>query len=223
MMQSPHVEATEVAAVIAQLLQLGFFSGSSRAEQLREVHELACSATKLRLPEFTVSSLSLDTWPHLEGFKAAEVKVLLLWLESLLQGFFLHTADEVVQLMTEATEGLCDFVRSQDLGGNVLSAGEVETASAGLIAFQQSYLKLANYPGLVGFKLRPKFHSLSHLLILIQQTHWNSKGWACWMDEDFMARLRTLVQCVKAKGVPTARHVLKRYAFGRCELARHCR
>ncbi len=95
-------------------------------------------------------------------------------------------------------------------------------AAAALRAFQLQYVEVASAATDRNeslWKLRPKFHVMAHLAMFMEETRLNPRFWACWMDEDFMAKCRGLCQRVRARGLSVARHALQRYIWARAELA----
>ena len=62
-------------------------------------------------------------------------------------------------------------------------------------AFEEGYHDLAREAcdrGVQLWRTRPKFHSLGHMVLAIEQTSLNPRFWAVWMDEDLQGKLRNV-------------------------------
>ncbi len=108
-----------------------------------------------------------------------------------------------------------------DTAGEVMQDEEVERCGQSLQAYQEAYAALAGAAEAAGellWKLRPKFHALSHMTLFMEVTHLNPRFWACWMDEDFMGKCRQMCQRTKARGDVVSRAALVRYLWARAEM-----
>ena len=67
------------------------------------------------------------------------------------------------------------------------------------------------------WRVRPKYHLFVHLLDYIEDTGLNPRYWACWMDEDFMGKMRKVCQSIQAGPQRVAFSSLEKWLWGKGE------
>ncbi len=210
-----------VASCLVVLCLRGFYGPGNISEQLRKCHREAVrfAAGRMVIPDFTRASMKLEeagNYPEIGG-KASLAKLLLRFAASEAELFAIaHPESEEARLCHAATHSLQDAVETMDKNGEVFDAAAVEQCASSLDAYQKAYMDLVDGARTAEealWKLRPKFHMVGHISLFVRDTSWNPRFWACWMDEDFMAKCRSLCQRVRYRGTTVSRHALQRYIW----------
>ena len=211
-----------VGSVLMVLVQREWYGTGSLATKLERAHACAVEWAKGRmfLPDWTPANMGLglshQAFPEMAG-KAAVIKFLVGFFAS--EAYLFRIANpESAEAgdLASVTFGLAEYARVTDGCGEVMEEEAVEKAVQAARTFQQSYTALRHASiekDLNLFKIRPKFHTWEHQILLMLWTHWNPKCWSCWMDEDFMGKLRGIVSKTRARGKATISSSLKRYMW----------
>jgi hypothetical protein len=144
-------------------------------------------------------------FPTLRAHRGWDVKSTLIWL-----GHFTKALDNE---MSWALQAICKCIEILDKGGMVLTAREHEALHAWGTLFIQCYLELSTQALAKGkrlWKIRPKFHSLSHLLL--PESFLNGRWVSCFGPEDFIGRMCKL--CRRCHADIQHTRVVQRYAAG---------
>ncbi len=200
----------------------GHYGDGRLATQLATCHKHAAAFARglMVIPEFTRAAFNqlLHDYPVFEG-KASLIKLLLQFALQEAELFVLaHCSAEASEASQVAhmVAALQEAITAMDHGGEVLQASEAQDVCDGLRNYQKEYSNLASKAterGELLWKLRPKFHVVSHLADFVSCTRLTPKFWSCWMDEDFMAKCRQLCQRVRARGITVSRNALQRYIW----------
>ncbi len=218
-----------VGSCLVFLARRGFYGAGRVEDRLARCHEHAVAFAKaagggVLVPEFTKATLNCETisdFPEMEG-KGSLVKLLLGFVCEESRLFAVANGGAEAVAVAKMTSQLQKAINIMDRSAVIMDEAAVAAAARCLRTYQSEYVKLASAAADAHenlWKLRPKFHVLAHLSMFMEETHLNPRFWACWMDEDFMAKCRNLCQRVRARGVAVARNAMQRYVWARAELA----
>jgi hypothetical protein len=142
--------------------------------------------------------------------KASHMKVLLRWLALITSQIMLNPQSfgetlpgDYLELRASCMYHLVFMLCLFDANGLVLTANVVEQISVAGDLFLLSYQALAahNLERQVAlYRVRPKTHYLCHLIEFVQRYKLNPRFVNCFMDEDFMGRVKRIIKgCYKPK------------------------
>ena len=190
-----------------------------KARMLRasaEVKAWANANCKLRLPSrwrFTKTRLGLkqNKFVHYHG-KGFHVSVLLSFLNAFLEDKPLETE---LKMLVWSGDTLMSFLHNQRKDGLLLTEHGARQVLV-LGEYHMNQLLLANrkfraWPTYKLFNVRPKFHSMSHILEFSQSRR-NPVAQSCWMEEDWIRTVANLAK--KTHQRKTQLSTLQRYAAG---------
>ncbi len=218
------VGADLVAAVLVKLCQWGWYGGGNLRWQLLRCCSEARRRCQSPLPDFTPELLNVEsdlTEPFMRT-KAAIVKELLQFVSAEAELFWIASGGWEAGLVLQAAEGLAGFVRQLDMAPWIMDPGVIAASYCSLQRYQQAHAQLqvasAGAADAVQWKVRPKYHVLEHIAATMRETRVNPRFWACWMDEDFMAKIRGICERTRAGGAAVCKRALTRYALARAEM-----
>ena len=183
------------------LVRMRFFANSAvEATQLRQAHvclRAFCRRKRVKCDVGAFDPLGLGfgkrSFPYLDA-KAATLKVIVCWL-----AHELYTAsivgDDDVKRAAALFHALSEFIQVLSLAQAVMSRSEADRAVLHGTRYLVIYKDLAVRAYLKNqalWKLRPKTHYLHHIIIKIGQTKFNPRYWSCFMDEDYMGKIKVL-------------------------------
>ena len=194
----------------------GFFQGPTQAIRLRDA--TARLDAYCRLHQYTLSMRRLTTkslqftkgYPELRA-KGYDAFVILRWLVWEIQ----TNRPPGLDLMCTCLWSLDSFLSVSTNAGKFFSEGEVQHLQAVGMIYLKSYLYLAGQALQRNrrlYRVRPKFHLMSHVILDIPASRTNFTQHSTWLDEDFNKH----VVAIKAKThrrQATAR-TLKRWLLG---------
>ena len=175
---------------------------------------------KTFVPEWTRGAVglgdNLEHFPHMAG-KAALLKDLVDFVEAEVQLYWIAWPEDTqVCHILRCCWGIAEYGRLTRRGGEVLEETKASAVVAAGKAFLQSFSWLADHAkasGMQRWKVRPKMHMFAHQLMMVEMTGWNPKAWSCWMDEDFMGRLKKVVTRTRSRSMSTVSSSLTRYIW----------
>ena len=200
--------ADAAASALVLLIQIGWWANNVEEALEKASDDFAawCRAHEIDPPGKSFSRNNLgwrsnNEFPCL-GWKAAEVKLVISWVASILPDAGI-TGSVEVQMAGACLWGAADLIFVLDHAGMFLSTYEIDRATKAGWTFLRSYVCLVDYTikhHLVRWNLRPKLHYLAHQ-VLDLQTGLNPFFFSCFNDEDYMGRMSHLAAAVHARVV----------------------
>ena len=144
--------------------------------------------------------------------KAAHVKIIVRFLADFTYHRTTSACGEHAKVRATMLWALSDFLHTLDTSPQFMSLEQVERAARSAQTWQSCYQwlsaeALANAAPL--WKMRPKAHYIAHQLVDMQATRENPRHQMCFVDEDFLGKVKRLAsKCGKAT---VTRRALQRY------------
>lgn len=210
------------ASVIAELLENGSFRvfGATPDLQLKGLSlwlRKWCKKHRISIPprNFTQASIGRDSaraYPCLDsGFKAAHVKIILFFLVHVTQKFC--DGSYYSRTRTTCIWACANWLYVLDRAGLWLTDEEQANAYryGRLFLLSYQYLASANLlQGVCNYKIRPKSHSIQHVIDRHLSSKENPRFHNCFMDEDFMGKIARLCRHCHGGDTMTTR-AMQRY------------
>jgi len=229
-------QGTDVTAgTILYLCHRGFYGDGPLEKQLENCHGAMMTVKgKMGLPTFlpmfTRERLGLEkksAFPALAG-KAALIKEMVFVVAHEAELYHIaQWSDPEAKTLAAMTGALASHVHVMDLSEEVMTDAQKQQYLRTGQVFLECYIDLAHHAVDRGERLwrtRPKFHSLMHTLAFVEATGLNPRFWACWMDEDFLGKLRDICQQLCCcKNVVVAERAIKRMLWNIAEMVHETR